>query len=124
MQNESIKQWQSQVFSIFKPLTILRIVIAFLVFPMIGFMLGEAFILIFVVSSFAVLWLFPYWQPAYILIYKISGLKDVSPILAKPYLLWWRYITLGLRLVFVAYVVFYGIKILFEKGFCGQSFLC
>ena len=124
MQNESIKQWQSQVFSIFKPLAILRIVVAFLAFHMVGFILGQTFIIIFIISSFALLWLFPYWQPAYTLIYKISGIKDASPILARPHLPWWRYISLGLRLAFVVYVSIYGIKILFEKGFCGQSFLC
>ena len=124
MQDESIKQWQSQVFSIFKPLAILRIVVAFLVLHAIGFILGQAFIIILIVSSFALLWLFPYWQPAYNLIHKISGARDVSPILTKRHLRWWKYISLGLRLAFVVYAVLYGIKILFEKGFCGQSFIC
>jgi hypothetical protein len=109
------EQWASQVKSVISsPNALLKLVGVSVLWQIIGF--GLAFInfgifLVFIVVFFGVLWLFPYWQPAYSIIYHIAGNKNISPILENHKLKWWQFISLGIRLLFLALLLYYSIKL-------------
>ena len=102
------------------PNAILKLVGIGLIWEAIGLILGFAFnfgiFFIFIVIFFATLWLFPYWQPAYFLFYRIIGNNNISPNLEYSQFIfkWRRLISPGIRLVFLLYILYIGIKMILQ----------
>jgi hypothetical protein len=116
MRTENDK-WASQIQSlIFTPTAILKLIGASLLWQLIGVALGFAFnigiTIIFIVICLGILWLFPYWQPAYSIIYQIVGNKSISPFLESHKLKWWQYLSPGLKLLFLASVLYIAVKLI------------
>jgi hypothetical protein len=86
--------------------------------------LGAGIGVISIAIYFTILWLFPYWQPAYTLMYLISGNKDVSPILERHDLKTYHYINLGIKIIFLLFLFYSGIRIILERGFCELNPFC
>ena len=81
-----------------------------------GFLFNFGIFILFVAVFFGILWLVPYWQPAYSIIYRIVGDKSISPVL-EPYQLklkWWQYISVGIKLAFIAYILYVGFKLILK----------
>jgi hypothetical protein len=115
------EKWVYQLQSLlFKPNAILKVVTAAIGWQLLGLLLGLLFNIgisvIFVAVFFGVLWLAPYWQPAYWVIYQIIGDKTVSPTLEINHskLRWWQYISLSIKLAFLAYILYIGLKLFFK----------
>ena len=74
--------------------------------------------LISIALTFGVLWLAPYWQPAYTIFHKMMGNKNIPPALPKFRRKWWEYIILyiivGIKLYILLAVLFIGIKLIFS----------
>ena len=112
-------QWVKQTSQILlNPIAILRLLGAAMLWQTIGLILAFIFnfgiFIVFIVLFFAILWLFPYWQLAYTIIYRISGNKEVSPYLESHILNWWNYISLVIRIAFLSYLFYFGLKLLFQ----------
>ena len=116
-ENKRANQVKSLILS---PNAILKLIGIAIIWEIIGLILGFAFnfgiFIIFVAIFFATLWLFPYWQPAYSVIYRIVGNNNISPNLEQDYFSfkWWRFVSLGIRLVFLLYILFIGIKMILQ----------
>ncbi len=99
------------------PYAILKLIGFALIWQTIGLSLAFVFnfgiFIIFIAFFFAVLWLFPYWQPAYSIIYRIIGNNNIPPNLEKYQFRseWWHFIPLGIKLAFLLYIFYIGIKI-------------
>jgi hypothetical protein len=65
---------------------------------------------------FTILWLFPFWQPAFTIIYLISGNKDTSSIIEEHHLKIYHYFNLGIKIIFLLFLFYSGIRIIIEKG--------
>jgi len=121
----NFNEWKDQAFKLlFTPATLLRLTGIIMLTHIIAFAFGIGIFIIIVGLTYGTFWLFPYWQPAHSVIFWISGNKNVSPHLIKPQLPWLKYISLGLRLAFVIYLVYFGLKMIIESGYCAQSLLC
>jgi hypothetical protein len=96
----------------------LKLIGASLLWQIMGLALGFAFnigiFIIFVAVFFGILWLCPYWQPAYSIIYRIIGNKSISPLLGIGKLKWWQYISPGIKILFLVYILYVAIKLLFQ----------
>jgi hypothetical protein len=97
----------------------LRLGCLFMTLPIVGLLLGLAFknagiIVIFMVLFWAVLWLAPYWQPAYALVYKAMGNKNIPAELPKHRWKWWHYIPIALKVIILLAVLRLGIQLLFQ----------
>ena len=124
MENKST-EWKDQVLKLlFTPLTLLRLVGNIMIIHIIAFIFGIGIFVIILSLTLSLLWFFPYWQPAYSVMYKICGNKNVSPILLKPKFPKWKYISISLRLAVVIYLIYVGLSMLFNSGFCAQSLIC
>ncbi len=102
------------------PNAILKLIGAFIIWKIVGLILGFALnigiFVIFVVIFFATLWLSPYWQPAYSVIYRIIGNNNISPNLEQGHFSFysWRSILFGIRFAFLAYILYLGIKMILQ----------
>ena len=119
MNQPAENDWSQQVKSVLdSPNAILNLIKVAIVWKLIGLVLGILFnfgmFIIFVVIYYTVLWLFPYWQPAYSIVYRIVGNKNISPTLKPIQLKWWQLISPTLRIGFLAYLLFLGIKLLIK----------
>ena len=116
MDNE---KWINQIRSlILLPRAMWRLIGLSLLLHIIGIVLGAIFnigILVIVITAFfGLIWFFPYWQPAYSVIYWIAGNKSVSPLLESRTLKWWHYVSLMLKLAFLVCVLYFGLTLLFK----------
>jgi hypothetical protein len=55
-----------------------------------------------------------YWQPAYSLLRRIFGNKDIPPKLMLHKRKWWSYIPLAIRLTISTAILFKGIELLIK----------
>jgi hypothetical protein len=109
----------NQVKSVLRsPNAIIKLIGVALIWKMTGLTLAFAFnfgiFIIFIVIFYTILWLFPYWQPAYSIVYRIVGNNDISPTLEPLHMKWWQYISPGIRFVFLAYLLYIGINLLLK----------
>ena len=102
----------------------LRFGCTFIALQMIGIALTVAlgnagYSIIFIAISFSIIWFAPYWQPAYFLIYKMMGNKNLPSELPKAQRKGWSfliyYAILGFKLFLISSVFSFGIRLLFFK---------
>jgi hypothetical protein len=110
----------NQITSLFFNLrTILLLIVVGLVLEIGGVLLDLLFhnagiSIIFTSLWFALIWLWPYWQPAYTIMYMIAGNKDISPILQKHQFKWWHYISPSIKVIFLIYLFYIGLKLVLK----------
>ena len=97
------------------PNALLRLMGATIIWKILGLVLGFVFnmaiFVLFVTIFFIIGWLGPYWQPAYSVLYWIVGNKSISPKLAPVRLGLWQFISIAIRLIFLAIMLFAAFKI-------------
>lgn len=89
-----------------------------------AFLLGFGFLIIYFALMFFVIRFFPYSQPAYFVFTKAAGIREAPEKLVKPVVPWYRYIALIIYGFVIFYLIFIGLNLFVENGFCGQNFLC
>ena len=85
----------------------------------VGIALGMMFhnvgiIIIFVVLFHGILWLAPYWQPAYTIVHKIMGNRDIPSTLPKYQRKWWHYIPIAIKVIILLAILRLGVQLLFQ----------
>ncbi|MBI5354155.1 MAG: hypothetical protein HZB50_16045 [Chloroflexi bacterium] len=108
-----IEQFQNVIA---KPKTILILGLYFFLITPITIFAGTGVGIIMFATFFSILWLFPYWQPAFKITRLIGNKNRVSSTLEKHKLKYYHFISLGIKIVFLFYLYYVGIKILMEKG--------
>lgn len=111
--------WSLQVKSVLQsPYALLKLVGVAIVWKLLGLILGLIFnigiFIIFVVIYYAILWLFPYWQPAFTIVHRIVGDDNISLTLEPFQLKWYQFISPFIRLAFLAYLFYIGITLLIK----------
>jgi hypothetical protein len=84
-----------------------------------GLAFGIAFknagvIIIFTVFLWGILWLAPYWQPAYSLVHRAMGNKDIPATLPKYRRRWWHYIPIVIKVAILLAALRIGLQVLFQ----------
>ncbi len=70
--------------------------------------------IIFIGLFFGILWLAPYWPPAYALVRKVMGNPNLPPALPAGHRKWWDYIPMVIKLALVLVVLDMGIQSLLQ----------
>ncbi len=117
--NNKQQEWGKQLLSNLRLRELLRLTGVLLAVQFTGIALGLVLknfgiALIFIGVTFGILWLFPYWQPAYAIIYKIMGNQSISPVLPTYQRKWWSYISIAMKVLMVLAVLGIGLKLLFQ----------
>ena len=118
MQSPELK-WKEQINAIVTtPRAILKSTILIVIWLAIGAALGLyvnfGITVIFITFVLFVIWFFPFWQPAFWLVHLIVGNKKVSPRLIHNPLNQTYKISLGVRGIFLAYLVYVAINMLMK----------
>jgi hypothetical protein len=118
MQSQELK-WKEQIHTIVTtPHAILKSTILIVLWLAIGVALGLYFnfgiTVIFIALFLFLLWFFPFWQPAFSLVYFITGNKNVSPRLVRYKISQTYVISLSVRGIFLAYLVYIAINMLMK----------
>ena len=116
MQSQEIK-WKEQINALVTARhTILKSTILVIFWLAIGFALGIFFnygiTVIFISLFLFILWFFPFWQPAFSLVYFIVGNKNISPKLIRNKISQTYVVSLSVRGVFLTYLVYVAIRML------------
>src|SRR5689334_17943950 len=98
--NNDPNEWSKQASANFTEKEFLRYGCALIAILIIGIALGMVFhnagiIIIFVVAFHGIIWLAPYWQPAYGIVHKIMGNPNIPSALPKSQRKWWHYIPIA-----------------------------
>jgi hypothetical protein len=117
--DEEQKKWSEQYGRNFGAKELLRFGCAFMTFLIIGITLGILFknagiMIIFVVLFLGIMWLAPYWQPAYSIVHKIMGNREILPTLPKYQWKWWHYIPILIKVILLLAVLRFGLQLLFQ----------
>lgn len=122
--DEEQKKWQGGLWKYFGPKEFVRFVIILLSLLFSGLILSivfknPGFVMLAIAIQFSILWLAPYWQPAWIVLRKISGNENIPARLPKFQGEWWGYAIHYGVLIFKLWILFYvysiGLKQLFLK---------
>ncbi len=110
-------KWKEQIRSVvLSPHAILKSFILSAVWLAAGFALGIFYnygiAVIFIIIALIILWFFPFWQPAFSLVYWIVGNRKISPHLEPFWLTRVYAISLSVRAVFLAFLVYVAIRML------------
>ena len=97
----------------------LRFGCAFMTLLTIGIILGVVFknagiIIIFFVLFLGIIWLAPYWQPAYTTVHKTMGNQVIPPTLPQRRWKWWHYIPIAIKIIMLLAALRIGIQLLFQ----------
>jgi hypothetical protein len=117
-------EWLNQVRGLFRPPYLYRIFIFVIVADLIALVFGFAFLLIVQGLLMGFVRVAFYWQPAYKLLIRVADAHNISPILSRPSIRWWQYITIGINLGLSLVLIVVGIWLLFRTGFCDQNLIC
>jgi len=80
-----------------------------------GFLLKNFGIaLISIALTFGILWLAPYWQPAYTIVHIIMGNQNIPPTLPKYQRKWWNYISITIKVIMLLAILGTGLQLLFK----------
>jgi hypothetical protein len=112
-------KWARQIKSLFiSPHAILKLTIVSILWFAAGVALGLYYNIGFLALSIFVflffMWFFPFLQPIFSIVYFIVGNKNISPRLESVRLTRVYTISLGVRVVFLVYLVYVGIKLLLK----------
>lgn len=69
---------------------------------------------IFIVLLWGIMWFAPYWQPAYAIVHKVMGNKDIPPTLPKHHWKWWHYIPIVVKAAILLAALKFGLQLLFS----------
>ncbi len=117
--NEEQKEISEQFAKNFGAKEFVRYGCAFTSLLLIGLALGMIFhnsgiTIIFVVLSFGIIWLAPYWQPAYAILRKAMGNPNIPATLPRRGWKWWYYIPMAVKIAFLLIALKIGIQLLFQ----------
>jgi hypothetical protein len=87
-----------------------------------GVALGFAFnnagiMIIFTTLFFGITWFAPFWQPAYTIVHKIMGNRELPstlPTLPKSQRKWWYYIPIAIQVIILLAILRFGLQLLFQ----------
>jgi hypothetical protein len=116
--NEEQKKWTDQAARNFGGKEFLRFSCAFTTLLIVGMGLGLVFknvgiIVIFMVLFWGILWLAPYWQPAYRIVYKVMGNANIPPALPQRQWKWWQYIPIAIKVMILFVLLRLSFQLLF-----------
>jgi hypothetical protein len=111
------KRWSEQYDRNFSEKEFLRYGCVLMSFLLVGITLGmtlhnAGIIVLFVVVFHAIIWLAPYWQPAYAIVRKIMGNPNIPSQLPIHQRKWWLYIPIAVRIFILLIALRLGIQLL------------
>jgi hypothetical protein len=100
--DEERKKWTDQASRNFGGREFLRFSCAFTTLLIVGMSLGLVFkntgiIVVFLLLFWGILWLAPYWQPAYSIVHKVMGNANIPSALPQRHWQWWQYIPIAIK---------------------------
>ena len=111
------EKWVEQIQNVIaKSKTILILGLWFFLITPITILMGTGAGIVMLATFFGVLWLFPYWPPAFLIVRLIGNKKEISPILEKHRLKYYHFISLGIKIIVILFMYYAGIKAIIEKG--------
>jgi hypothetical protein len=105
-------------------LFMLRLMGIMLVFAFLSLPLGIAFLIIAQGLIHSLIWLGLFWKPAGNILTKITGVAYPFPVFSIATIGVWRAISLTMHMAIAVALVAVGLAVLYQRGFCGQNFIC
>ncbi len=117
--NEEQKEISEQFAKNFGAKEFVRYGCAFVSLLLSGLALGMIFhnfgiTIIFITLFYGIIWLAPYWQPAYAVVHKVMGNQNIPPALPNYQRKWWHYIPIVIKVALLLMALKIGIQSLLQ----------
>jgi ABC-type amino acid transport system permease subunit len=103
---------------------ILRGIWSTIKFKLISILLGIVFFLMAMAIRIGVFRIFPYWQPAYLVMMRWMGATNAPPKLIPMKLRCLLLPTVAFAILASAFLFYVGLRSLIFNGFCAQNLIC